>query len=1342
MAISNANKKIELYYWIGDNSNYDPDDSGTTSRWLRANTSEGKNAVLSVDYEHALGKPATAKVTLQNGVPNFKAGDADSYSSVFASLPAADDGGSASPVFTDFMRVKLVDINTKLVILYGRIYDIKNEYNNFEGNTCKLVIKDELEVLRGIYSSELPDQSYTGGSTKRSTMIKTNILANSAWNTPAADNLQIATDDTDRFEDSISEYGTTGVLKLKKSGNNILNEIAIIARADPNDITSGDDRRAKSFGYDYYLDANQTQMDVSSINSVIYDVTAPASAHLNYFKRGSRTATPATYGLTVELPNAAFTPTGQKLPMLQDFSFDRPKHEVYTEAQVTGIFKGNIKSTKTFESIIVSGMSSGHEFDYEGKPFSTGFEGGTPSATADSLTSEYLDEYTADGSSKVHDDICKVQWQSDTGTGTKYLLISDLTSDFPEGTTQVMLKGASSGRSCLFTPSTGRLRNKTGVKRTFKTQWGLDGEPASAAGSGATYDRARERLATILSRAGGTGNEIIRGSFSIPQYPSYYKDVTPTSTSSTVCNTSVNLETYGVKKGMPIGILDSNSNFMEYHSYASATASGAITVGDAPTKSDPTATHGWTASTAQFSGAITARAQVPVRAGDLIKVINKIENINTDMLVTKVSYMEGPGVQNARIEVVGEQAALAGRVPKTTSNNMPEEFGASGEVNLTGNYSTTFSKDGDNSVIEFTAATRNTVTWTAGLLNLEDGQPLETNVNSFAIGSGTTGTMSEFNTSSASTRADTTYVVYLDLDVSKTALQVTTQTLYAQVDDSNTTIIALCKATESDSGAASLGLSEFVATNTSSTPLALGRSNVITGSQFQTAIATDGTNSATASSSEGRIVILDDKIIIHDGASTTKHLQWYKAGTEIAFIGHSVDSGTPKFEGMYVINYDNTSSPESRNLTLWSQNGKTVLRGGLGVDVVTGNLNIQHAASSGDVPNLSFSNQATGTLRWRIGVDGDDSDKMKWDWQDLVGDATKMTLDSSGNLYVGPSGSFAGFYSWLNDQNTYMDNPAADQLRIVTGGTQNTLFEDGNIYVGPGGGFSGVYTWLNDTNTYIDNPQADTIRLMTGGTQNTHFEAGNIYVGAGGDFGGAYTWIYDPNTYISNPSADRIALYTGGTLNATFEANNIYIGPSGDFGGAYTWFYDPDTSIQNPSADLMRINVGGDTLAEFRESGGSYFTGINQAYNGSYNFIVAGSVAKTTAGTVWTSTSDDRLKQDIASITNATDVLKTLNPVEYNWKDEWKDAEASIPNHKVHGFLASEYEDTFSDFVDTTDMKLIKRTDDSYRQSNEVEEDETIIYDNIKFINTDSLVPHLVAAIKELDARIASLEGG
>jgi hypothetical protein len=1342
MAISIANKKIELYYWIGDNANYDPDDSGTVNRWLRANTSAGKNAVVSVDYEHSLGKPAVAKVTLQNGVPNFKAADADSYSSVFSSLLAADDSGTASPVFTDFMRVKLVDINTKLILLYGRIYDIDNEYNSFEGNVCKLVIKDELEVLRGMYSSDLPDEAYTGGSTKRSAMIKTQILANAVWNTPAADKIQIDTDDGDRFEDSISEYGTTGVLKLSKSQNNLLNEISNIARADPNDITNGDDSRAKAFGYDYYLDANQTGMGTTSINSVLYDTTAPANAHLNYFKRGSRTTTnPTTYGLTVELPTAAFTPTGQKLAMTQDFAFERPKHEIYSEAQVTGIFNGNLRETKTFETIIVSNMSSGHEFTYENLAFSDEFAGGERADidnanSAESLTSEILEEWTADGTSRNHTNVCKVQYQSDTGTGSKYLLISDLTADFPTGATQVMLKGASSSRTCLFTPKTGRLRNRVGIKRTFKTQWGLDSGPASAADNGAVYDRLREKLAALLSRAGGTGNEIIRGSFSVTQYPSYYKDFTPTGTSSTVCNTSVNPETFGIKKGMPVGILHSGGKYIEYHSYASATGSSSITVGDAPTKSDPTATHGWTASTSTFSTGNVARVHVPIRAGDLIKVVNKIENINTNMLVTNVSYMEGPGVQNARLEVVGEQAAQAGRVPKTTSSNMSQNFGNESESIPQGNYPVNFTKDGSNSMVEFTAATRNTVTWTAGLLNIEDGRPLETNVNSFAISAGATGTMANYNTSSASTRADTTYVVYLDTVVSKTALQTINQTSYATVDDSNTTIIALCRATESSSGAASLGLSEFVATNTSSTPIALGRSKVITGSQFQTGIAGDGTNSAAASSTEGRIVIKDDVIYIHDGDSTTQHFQWYVGGSKVAFIGHD-----RSINGMAVVNYSDLGADpgenENRNLTLWSNNGEVTLRGALGVNVVTGVLDIQKARVSADDddPKIQFSNQALSTRRWTIGVDGSDSDKMKWDWENAtVGAAERMELDSSGNLAV--TGTVTSSAGVLGVGTAVLTGSTNNTVATVTGAnalvgetnltfTGSVLTVAGTVNVSDGAVDSPAIFFTNKTDTGISLSN----RANDGGGDVTtamafHVGGEHVQLEYATDSSSYDRVMLSPGMYHDTSTSDfdgsagHPYFYLGShDLNGTWTArlwtavySYYHVAGDGTIGNpAFNFSGDSDTGFYNHSANHIGISCGNSMQGYFGSQylymgdaasfGGGYTwandtnTFINNPSADHIRFSTGGGTRAEfddtglTLNTLASGTGTDlvhdsnlvkakssskRYKKNIIDINLPTDDIYKLRPTTFTWKE----------NEKIDfGLIAEEVEEIIPQLV-------------------------------------------------------------
>jgi len=288
--------------------------------------------------------------------------------------------------------------------------------------------------------------------------------------------------------------------------------------------------------------------------------------------------------------------------------------------------------------------------------------------------------------------------------------------------------------------------------------------------------------------------------------------------------------------------------------------------------------------------------------------------------------------------------------------------------------------------------------------------------------------------------------------------------------------------------------------------------------------------------------------------------------------------------------------------------------------------------------------------------------------------------------------------------------------------------------------------FVDDVGTGFYRYGEDDIGITANGDIQAVISGQYYFAGDGDSFGGGYTFLNDSDTYITNPSANRIDIYTNNAINATLTQDggghgSIYLGDYDGFGGAYAFSNDTNTYITNPSADLMRIVAGAEVAAEFREAGGSVSVGMAGAFNATYNFIVNGSAAKTTAGTVWTSTSDDRLKQDIASITNATTTLKTLDPISYKWKDSWKNA-TNGESYALHGFVASDYESTFADFVDTTDIKLIQKADNSYRTGDTVESGETAVYEDLKFINTDSLVPHLVAAIKELDARIASLEGG
>ena len=125
------------------------------------------------------------------------------------------------------------------------------------------------------------------------------------------------------------------------------------------------------------------------------------------------------------------------------------------------------------------------------------------------------------------------------------------------------------------------------------------------------------------------------------------------------------------------------------------------------------------------------------------------------------------------------------------------------------------------------------------------------------------------------------------------------------------------------------------------------------------------------------------------------------------------------------------------------------------------------------------------------------------------------------------------------------------------------------------------------------------------------------------------------------------------------------------------------------------------------------------------------------------------IKQNVASITTGTNVIKQLNPISFKFKDEWKATSSGIETGTVFGFLASEYETVFPDNVKTGN-DLIKLPDNTYttakysdsEDKSKMPDGAEVVYQDIKSINTGALMPHVIAAIKELDARITSLEGG
>ena len=105
------------------------------------------------------------------------------------------------------------------------------------------------------------------------------------------------------------------------------------------------------------------------------------------------------------------------------------------------------------------------------------------------------------------------------------------------------------------------------------------------------------------------------------------------------------------------------------------------------------------------------------------------------------------------------------------------------------------------------------------------------------------------------------------------------------------------------------------------------------------------------------------------------------------------------------------------------------------------------------------------------------------------------------------------------------------------------------------------------------------------------------------------------------------------------------------------------------------------------------------------------------------SASDYRLKQDITSITDATTKIKTLNPVSFKFKND--------TSKTVCGFIAHEVQETghFNELVTGVKDGMKNKDDNPEEQEEE--------YQGVDY---GKFTPMLVAAFKELEARVTTLE--
>jgi hypothetical protein len=281
--------------------------------------------------------------------------------------------------------------------------------------------------------------------------------------------------------------------------------------------------------------------------------------------------------------------------------------------------------------------------------------------------------------------------------------------------------------------------------------------------------------------------------------------------------------------------------------------------------------------------------------------------------------------------------------------------------------------------------------------------------------------------------------------------------------------------------------------------------------------------------------------------------------------------------------------------------------------------------------------------------------------------------------------------------------------------------------IGPDGSASIPAIQGSDTNTGMFFPAADTIAFAEGGTEVMRIDSsGNLRVGTTSDLSAAdRLTVVGGNIAVQRTSGITTFLgdstqsgYTGTITNHAFafltnSTERARIDSSGNLLVGTT---------SNPNGVLLRLNAtnaanSGRAIQTVTDTTGT----VNAVFFSNPNGNV-GNISVATNSVGYNSTSDYRLKENIAPMSGALARVAALKPVTYKWKSDGSDGQ---------GFIAHELAEVCPDAVSG--------------ERDAVDEDGNPVYQGI---DTSFLVATLTAAIQEqqaiitsLTARIAALEG-
>jgi len=474
-------------------------------------------------------------------------------------------------------------------------------------------------------------------------------------------------------------------------------------------------------------------------------------------------------------------------------------------------------------------------------------------------------------------------------------------------------------------------------------------------------------------------------------------------------------------------------------------------------------------------------------------------------------------------------------------------------------------------------------------------------------------------------------------------------------------------------------------------------------------------------------------IIIKQGSGATITIL---TGDTKAVYSNGAGSGAAIVDAFTNISFPSlsTSTAGTSNLRLGLNAGNSIASGG--------NQNVLLGDEAGTAITLGDENVFVGFQSGDALVDGT--------FNVAIG-SNSLTADTKGkkSVAVGTNAlSTQNFTSLTDTFNTAVGHSAGTG---VTSGINNTLIgalagaalttATKNTHVGYSAGGVGVITGTRNCTLGHEAGKA-----LTSGASNVYIGA---FTGKAETTGTANTALGDA-AYITEADGDENTAIGSQALklNQSASNENTMIGSKAGFGnGSSATTFGGCTFVGRNTGNSGRSSTFATLVGRNVDQSGTAVNaeivlGSNLVGGGTNTVRVGTAAGNATiscdgSDTSWAASSDSRLKTDVADCAVGLDFIKDLRPITYNWEAKnavantlpQYDADSSDPVYgsgKIqHGFLAQEVKTAIDAHSGLKNGFTMWREDP----------------DGTQQVAPTALVPMLVKAIQELEARIAVLEG-